>query len=45
MARGRMIDQHYTKSRKLNGLPRDQRYMYAAILPYLDREGRIIAEL
>lgn len=44
MARGRMIDQHYTRSRKLNSLTRDLRYIYAAILPYLDREGRIIAE-
>lgn len=44
MARGRMIDQHYTRSKKLNSLTRDLRYIYAAILPYLDREGRIIAE-
>jgi hypothetical protein len=41
MARGRMLDKRFTKSKKLNGLPRDYRLVYAGINCYLDREGRI----
>lgn len=44
MARGRMIDQRFTQSEKLNGVPRDHRLVYASILPYLDRQGRMCAE-
>lgn len=44
MARGRMIDRAFMKSRKLNSVSRDHRLIYASILPFLDREGRIVAE-
>lgn len=44
MARGRMIDRSFAKSKKLNHLPRDHRLIYATILPFLDREGRIVAD-
>lgn len=44
MARGRMLDQRFTQSDKLNGVSRDARLVYASILPYLDREGRTCAE-
>ena len=44
MARGRMIDQRFTQSDKLNSVPRDHRLVYASILPYLDRQGRMCAE-
>jgi hypothetical protein len=44
MARGRMLDKRFTASKKLNAIPREYRYMYAAILPHLDREGRINAQ-
>ena len=44
MARGRMFDRAFMKSRKVQGMPRDDRLVYASILPFLDREGRIIAE-
>lgn len=44
MARGRMLDRRFTESKKLQALPRDYRLVYASILPFLDREGRIIAE-
>jgi hypothetical protein len=38
-----MIDRSFVKSRKLNALPRDHRLIYASILPFLDRKGRIVA--
>lgn len=44
MARGRMLDKSFVKSQKLNQLTRDQRLAYAMILPFLDREGRTVAE-
>lgn len=44
MARGRMFDRSFLKSQKLNAIPRDHRLVYASILPFLDREGRIVAE-
>lgn len=44
MARGRMLDRRFTESKKLQALPRDYRLVYASILPFLDREGRIIGE-
>lgn len=44
MARGRMLDRRFTESKKLQALHRDYRLVYASILPFLDREGRIIAE-
>lgn len=44
MARGRMLDRAFTKSKKINALHRDHRLAYAMILPYLDKEGRINAE-
>jgi hypothetical protein len=44
MARGRMLDRAFTKSKKLNGIARDHRLVYASILPFLDRAGRIVAE-
>lgn len=44
MARGRMIDRHFAKSKKLNSVTRDARLIYATILPFLDREGRHVAE-
>lgn len=44
MARGRMIDQGFTRSDKLNSIPRDARLVYASILTTLDREGRTCAE-
>ena len=39
-----MIDKSFVKSQKLNQLTRDQRLAYAMILPFLDREGRTVAE-
>lgn len=44
MARGRMIDRSFTKSKKLQSIARDHRLAYASILPFLDRKGRIIAD-
>lgn len=44
MARGRMLDQRFTQSDKLNDTPRDHRLIYASLLPYLDRKGRMCAE-
>lgn len=44
MARGRMIDQSFTRSDKLNSIPRDARLVYASILTVLDRAGRTCAE-
>lgn len=44
MARGRMLDQRFTQSDKLNSVSRDARLVYASVLPYLDREGRACAE-
>jgi len=44
MARGRMIDKSFVKSQKLNQLERSHRLAYAMILPFLDREGRTVAE-
>ncbi len=44
MARGRMIDKSFVKSQKLNELTRSERLAYAMILPFLDREGRTVAE-
>lgn len=44
MARGRMLDRNVMKSRKVNSLSRDHRLMYVSMLPFLDREGRIVAE-
>lgn len=44
MARGRMLDRRFMESKKLQSVPRDARLAYASILPFLDREGRIIAE-
>jgi hypothetical protein len=39
-----MFDRAFMKSRKVQSLARDHRLVYASILPFLDREGRIIAE-
>lgn len=39
-----MLDKRFTSSKKVNSLSREHRYMYAAILPFLDREGRINAQ-
>lgn len=44
MARGRMLDQAFVRSKKLQSVHRDVRLLYASILPFLDREGRSIAE-
>lgn len=44
MARGRMFDRAFMKSRKVQSLIRDHRLVYASIFPFLDREGRINAE-
>jgi hypothetical protein len=44
MARGRMLDRRFMESKKLQQVTRDARLAYASILPFLDREGRIIAE-
>lgn len=44
MARGRMLDQAFARSQKLNSVSRDARLAYATILPFLDREGRAVAE-
>jgi hypothetical protein len=44
MARGRMLDRRFMESKKLQTVPRDARLAYASILPFLDREGRTIAE-
>ncbi len=44
MARGRMLDQAFVKSHKLRECTRDTRLAYAMILPFLDREGRHVAE-
>ncbi len=44
MARGRMLDQSFTRSKKLNGCTRDARLAYACILPFTDRAGRTCAE-
>lgn len=44
MARGRMLDQSFTRSKKLNTCTRDARLAYACILPFTDREGRYCAE-
>jgi len=39
-----MIDQRFTQSEKLNSVRRDARLLYASMLPFLDREGRMCAE-
>jgi hypothetical protein len=44
MARGRMLDQAFTRSKKLNTCTRDSRLAYACILPFTDRAGRYCAE-
>lgn len=44
MARGRMLDQAFVRSHKLRACSRDARLAYAMILPFLDREGRHVAE-
>ena len=44
MARGRMLDHAFNRSRKLQGTRRDVRLVYASILTQLDRSGRICAE-
>lgn len=44
MARGRMLDQAFTRSKKLNTCTRDSRLAYACILPFTDRTGRYCAE-
>jgi len=44
MARGRMLDQAFLRSRKLQSVRRDARLVYASILTKLDRKGRICAE-
>jgi hypothetical protein len=44
MARGRMLDRRFMESKKLQTVTRDARLAYASILPFLDREGRTIAE-
>ena len=44
MARGRMLDQRFNRSAKLQAVPRDTRLVYASILPHLDRRGRACAE-
>lgn len=44
MARGRMLDQGFVRSHKLRRCSRDARLLYASILPFLDREGRQVAE-
>ena len=44
MAHRRMISRAFTKSKKLNAVARDHRLVYASLLPFLDREGRIVAE-
>lgn len=44
MARGRMLDRSFVKSQRLNGVDRDTRLAYAMILPFVDREGRHVAE-
>lgn len=44
MARGRMLDQRFATSAKLRSLSRDDRLIYATILPFVDREGRHCAE-
>jgi hypothetical protein len=44
MARGRMLDRRFMESKKLQTVPRDARLVYASILPFVDREGRTIAE-
>ena len=44
MARGRMLDQAFNRSRKLQAVPRDARLAYAHILTCLDRAGRACAE-
>lgn len=44
MARGRMLDQSFTRSKKLNACTRDARLAYACVLPFTDRAGRTCAE-
>lgn len=44
MARGRMFDQAFVTSSKIRSVSRDDRLIYASILPFLDREGRHCAE-
>lgn len=44
MARGRMLKQGFVTSDKLNAVSRDARLLYACLLPFLDREGRSVAE-
>lgn len=44
MARGRMLDEGFLRSRKLNSITRDCRLIYASILIKVDRQGRQIAE-
>jgi hypothetical protein len=44
MARGRMLDRRFMESKKLANIHRDARLVYASILPFLDRDGRTIAE-
>jgi len=39
-----MFDRAFMRSKKVQALIRDHRLAYASILPFLDREGRIIAE-
>lgn len=43
MARARMIARNITKSKKIAQLSDTERVIYAFILPFLDREGRINA--
>ena len=44
MASKRMIDQGFVRSHKLRRCSRDARLLYASLLPFLDREGRSVAE-
>lgn len=39
-----MLDRRFMESKKLNSVPRDARLVYASVLPFVDREGRTIAE-
>ena len=39
-----MLDRRFMESKKLQNVTRDARLVYASVLPFLDREGRIIAE-